>query len=271
MSEIEAWRVNDAPQIERQLASKTRTRLWEQVAETISVELSVKPDGSRLPSEAQLGARFGVSRVTLRQALLHLQARGLVESHPGLGWFVSLANDAHQNLPKTSMVGGTQLFEPSGRLISFTAMAESRGLVPDSIVLDMRISPSTFSEAEALAIAPGASLFRLRRLRRLGFLPIAIDESRVPAELLPNGMATDFSHASLHELFRSEKIILRTSSVEVEAISADSTQSRLLEIEKGFPLLKVRQVFLDTSNRVIDLGEIVYRSDRYRFRTKMYS
>jgi len=43
----------------------------------------------RLPSEAELSRRFGVSRPIVREALGRLQALGLTESHPGSGTFVA--------------------------------------------------------------------------------------------------------------------------------------------------------------------------------------
>ncbi len=45
------------------------------------------PPGRRVASEAELAARFNVSRGTVRSALSQLAARGLVESVPGKGWY----------------------------------------------------------------------------------------------------------------------------------------------------------------------------------------
>ena len=53
--------------------------------------------GGALESEAVLGSRYGVSRVTVRRALEELRAQGLVESRRGAGWFVTAAS-FHQTL-----------------------------------------------------------------------------------------------------------------------------------------------------------------------------
>ena len=53
--------------------------------------------GGALESEAALGARYGVSRVTVRRALEELRAQGLLESRRGAGWFAT-SGTFHQSL-----------------------------------------------------------------------------------------------------------------------------------------------------------------------------
>ena len=45
-------------------------------------------EGGLLPSESELAAAYGVSRVTVRRALAELKRAGLVNSRQGFGWFV---------------------------------------------------------------------------------------------------------------------------------------------------------------------------------------
>ncbi|TFD90300.1 GntR family transcriptional regulator [Cryobacterium psychrotolerans] len=243
--------------------------LWEQVA--IAIETGIRSSGTpgmQLPSEADQRARHGVSRVTLRQALHHLQDKGLVESSPGRGWFIRderayrPPSDARKSEPRP-------LFEPPGKLMSFTEMARSRGLTPDSVVLEQRVRPATFDEAEALAIAPGADVFLLRRLRRLNGLAVALDQNLIPFQVLPGALIQDFTKTSLHAAFHSAGATPVVADAEVEAVVADAEQARLLEAAEGFPLLKVRQNFFDAQGRTIERGVIVYRGDRYRYRTRL--
>ncbi|WP_163509562.1 GntR family transcriptional regulator [Fodinicola acaciae] len=235
---------------------------WEQIAAALAGELRTAPAGSRLPSEAEQCRRFAVSRVTLRQALTELQNRGLVESRAGRGWFVAAPAGAPDRTPVT---------EPPGKLMSFTEMARSKGHVPDSEVLAQELRPATFEEAERLGLVAGTSLFSLRRLRRLNGLPVAVDHSLVPGDLLPDALGTDFSTASLHDAFRAAAAAPAGADLEIEAIVADAEFAGLLGVEEGFPLLKVRQLIRDAGGRPIERGVIVYRADRYRYRASVHS
>ncbi|MFI0420996.1 GntR family transcriptional regulator [Spongiactinospora sp. 9N601] len=241
------------------VSSKSAGPRWEQIAAILADELRAAEAGSRLQSEAAQCRRFAVSRMTLRQALAELQSRGLVEARAGRGWFVAAPG-------RTGAPDGAPIAEPPGKLMSFSEMARSKGHVPDSEVLTQEIRPATFEEAEQLGLVPGADLFSLRRLRRLNGLPVAVDHSLVPGDLLPDALATDFSTASLHDAFRAAGAPPTSADLEIEAIVADTEDATLLDVEEGSPLLKVRQLFLDAERRPIERGVIQYRADRYRYR-----
>ncbi len=235
------------------------TALWRQVADLLAVDIEAGefPIGERLPSESALTARLGISRVTLRQALRALTDRGLIRSVAGKGWYVGSAADS---------LGSRPLYEPPGVLQSFSEMARSRGLSPDSVLLHCVVRPATWEESAELAVAPGAPLVSLRRLRRLDGLPVAIDHSLVPAALLPDVDPTEFVTGSLHEGLRRRGFVPGRAEYEVQAISADPDQARLLEVEPGYPLLAAVELMDDVEGRRIEKGQIIYRGDRYRFR-----
>ncbi|MGN6742754.1 MAG: GntR family transcriptional regulator [Amnibacterium sp.] len=239
-------------------------RLWEQAAARIEAELAEAAAGTRLPSEAEQAARLGVSRVTIRQALLSLQRRGLIESSPGRGWF--LAED-----PAPAPAGGRPLFEPPGRLMGFSAMARTKGSSPDSVVLEQSSRPATFEEADALSIMPGDELLVLRRVRRLNGAPVAVDRSLVPLFLVPDALALDFATGSLQEALTTAGSAPVTADTEVEAMAADAELAALLKVPVDFPLLKIRQAFFDSTGRPVERGLIIYRGDRYRFRSRLHS
>lgn len=235
------------------------TALWRQLAETLAGELDAGrwAVGERLASESALTTRFGVSRVTLRQALTELAARGLIHPRAGKGWYVGSAAEDLAARP---------LQEPPGVLQSYTEMARSRGLTPDSTLLHCAVRPAEWTEATTLAIAPGAPLLSLRRLRRLDGLPVAVDHSLVPAALLPGIDGSEFITGSLFDAFRRRGIRPTRADYEVHALAADAEHARLLELAPGAPLLSAEQVLQDATGRRIEIGQITYRGDRYRFR-----
>lgn len=254
---------NEAVRAARSPQLRVKVNLWEQVADVLEGEFSAAQKGSRTSSEAEYCARFGVSRVTVRQALASLQDKGLIESRAGRGWFI-----VDQESVRVARMRVPTISEPPGKLMSFTNMARSRGSVPDSVVLEQRVHPANLDEAEAFMIMPGAEVLTLRRLRRLDGVPVAIDQSMVPLYLLPEAMGIDFTQTSLHAALGAVDAMPTIAETEVEAVLANANRASLLDVNEGFPLLKIRQAFFDAHGRATERGEIVYRGDRYRYRSR---
>ena len=226
-------------------------RVREQLADEIERER--RAAGSRLPPERAMAEHYGVSRATLRRALDELAQDGVVERVPG-GWAVA-----------SRVVG-----EPPNELMSFSEMAASRGLTPGGRVLARGVRPATMEEADALGLAPGAPLFELERLRSMDAVPILVDRARVPMALASGIDQVDLEGTSLYEVLE-DRYGIRPARARftVEAIAADARRAKLLDLEPGQPLLRCEQQTEDESGRPIELCEMVYRFDRYRFRATL--
>jgi len=68
-----------------------RTIRYQEIAHTLRERVSAEGPGHVLPSESELSAEFGVSRVTVRRALETLRDEGVLDSRQGFGWFVATA------------------------------------------------------------------------------------------------------------------------------------------------------------------------------------
>lgn len=229
---------------------------YQRVQESIAEELARdrRPPGSPLPPERALAEHFGVSRVTLRRALDELEAAGIVSRTPGGGW----------------VVAGSRIGEPPNELMSFSEMAAARGLTPRSRILTEHVRPSTIDEADTLGLAPGAPLFELERLRLMDEVPILVDRTRIPLALAPDIGEVDFEATSLYAALEARYGIRPARArFAVEAIAADERLAALLELEPGGPLLRCEQLTEDEAGRPVEMSEMVYRGDRYRFRATL--
>lgn len=225
-------------------------RVYKDIAKEI--ESGVLEPGDRLPSERWFCEELGVSRTTVRRAIEELVSDGLVQAR-GRGAFVA----------------GDALVEPPNTLMSLSELGRSRGLAATARVLTGVVRGATIDEADAFAIAPGAELFELRRLRMLDGLPISIDNNRVPARLLPGVGDLDFTSASLYDaLDRAGHAPVR-ADYDLEARGADASEAELLDLAPGAPVLFATTVALGDDGRVLDLGRTVYRADRYRFQATL--
>lgn len=213
-----------------------------------------RPPGSALPPERALAEHFGVSRVTLRRALAELERAGVISRAAGKGWAVA----------------GSRIGEPPNELMSFSEMACSRGLSASARVITKRVRPATIDEAETFGLAPGAALFDLERLRLMDDVPILLDRARIPLAWVPGLDDLDFSNRSLYAVLE-ERYGLRPARARftAEAIAAGAREAALLGLERGEPLLRCHQLTEDGTGRFIELSEMLYRGDRYRFRATL--
>jgi GntR family transcriptional regulator len=156
-------------------------------------------------------------------------------------------------------------------LLSFAAMAASRGLTASAQVLRQEVRPATLDEAELLAVAPGSAVFELERLRMLDGMPVSVDVNRVGltrAEAVTEG---DYRVDSLYDtLERRCGRIPTKGDYTIEAISADAATAALLDVPAGAPLLLTVDRTFDQLGEPLCLSRIAYRGDRYRFRATVH-
>lgn len=123
-----------------ELAPATRVYLTDavvgQLAEAI-VERELRP-GDRLPGERDLALRFRVSRIVVREALVRLAQRGLVEVRPGVGTFVARLSEASVTDPlrlylRRHRVAHASLFEVRHALEPAIAAAASRAATDEGL------------------------------------------------------------------------------------------------------------------------------------------
>lgn len=206
-------------------------------------------EGDLLASEEELARSYQVSRMTARQALHGLKARGYAQSQKGRGTFVT-----RPKLEKNIM-----------HLRGFTEDMKQRGMAPSSKLLEQILVPATEELAESLKIAVDSPVMKLRRLRLADDTPMALEESYIPLTPFPQLEKIDFSKHSLYYVLR-ERYGVRVAWADetIEALPATREESELLTIPKRASVLSISRVIITTEQTPIEVACSRYRGDRYR-------
>lgn len=227
----------------------TRALLWRQIAETLSDEIArghVR-QGDKLPTEAELAARFAVNRHTIRHALADLAARGLVHSRRGAGVFVT----------------GQPTVYPLGRRVRFHQAVQAAGQVPSRELtrIDERVAEP--HEAEALALPPGQRVLVVEGTSFADTVPLAAFRSVFPADRFP-GLAADLARTgSVTAALAAQGVPDYTRArTRLTAKAAKPMLALRLRIAEGAPVLRSEAVNVDPAGVPIEYGVTWFAGDR---------
>jgi len=206
-------------------------------------------EGDLLASEEELARVYQVSRMTARQALQGLKARGYALSQKGRGTFVTR--------PK--------LEENIMHLRGFTEDMKQRGMVPSSQLLEQTVVKASEEIAESLKIEPETAVMKLRRLRLADGTPMALEASHIPLRPFPGLERINFAKQSLYYILRENYgVRVAWADETIEALPATREESELLTIPRRASVLSISRVIITTEQIPIEIACSRYRGDRYR-------
>lgn len=210
--------------------------------------------GSRLGSERELAASYGVSRGTLRQVLGLLEQAGLIRRVPGRGGgtFVSHAK-VERDLSEIPSVPG---------------VLARQGYESDTRILATRVTTPADRERRALDLTEGDLVVEIRRIRLASGTPISLDLATFPDARFP-GLLEQSLGGSLYELLRSSYGTRSDETEEqIEVVHATDEEAALLAVVPDAPLLLVRRVTYDADGVPFEYSKDLFRSDRTRIRMR---
>lgn len=232
------------------LRRDSHVALYAQVADLLRHEIAAggHPSSGRLPSEHDLMRRFGVSRVTVRQAIDLLIKEGLVVRKQGKGTYLAGAVVRHglQELRGFYDVMAAQGLEPETRLLKFEPAEPPPGVLA-------RLGPQ------------GGSLMRLQRLYSLDGAPLGLATTWLPAEARRVTWEQAESHPSYAILQRLLGIRIARASIAIRGRLAGRALGRLLQVSPKSAVLVLDRTSYDVEDRPRELTEFVVNSDSYEF------
>lgn len=226
------------------------TPKWESVLLDLQTQtLATLEPHDPLPSERDLMVSYGVSRMTVRQALRELADQGLVYRIQGSGTFVAEPRRVSKSLVLTS----------------FSEDIRSRGMLPGARQVARETVPATPAVANNLGLSVGHMVMRLERIRTADAETMCLERVWVPIGVLgdaaPDGRPID----TLYEVMARAGALPVRADQTIRADIFDDDEARLLQVPRRSPCLRVTRVAQDARGRAVELGHSAYRADRYDF------
>jgi GntR family phosphonate transport system transcriptional regulator len=241
--------MNPAVEIDRPVGPRDGVTLWRQIAAALQADIAsgLHTPGGRLPTEAELSARFGVNRHTVRRALEELSRDGLVRVEQGRGSFVA------EHVLDYAVSARTR----------FSEWIRRHNKEPGGTVLDLRELPAEAAVAAGLGLRPGARVVRLERLGLADDRPVSLSSHHFPAARFPGLLAALRETATVTAgLARVGVDDYRRQVTRVTARMPQGAEAELLRMPRNRPVLVTESTNVDTGGAVVEFGVTRYPSPR---------
>ncbi|MEE8394048.1 MAG: UTRA domain-containing protein [Rhodospirillales bacterium] len=209
------------------------------------IEAGTLAPGTRLPPERALAEEFSITRVTVRQALIRMEAEGLIFREQRRGWFVSP--------PRVH-------YDPTANT-SFTESITEQGRVAGTTVLSKQQVAASKWESTHLGCAVGDPVFIISRLRTVDGRPVLVEQIYVKAERCP-GLLDYPLDQSMTDLMASKfGIIEHRAQINMRPTALSEVPAKALGVAVGTPSLYLSRAILDQFDEVVELDQEFWRHD----------
>ncbi|WP_210497102.1 GntR family transcriptional regulator [Microvirga antarctica] len=206
------------------------------------------PGGAKFPSEPDLGSLHGVSRVTVRRALDHLEQEGLVRRQPGAGTFVA-------NRPETTPF----VADLANALASIGEM----GRTTEVRLLSFAFVSASNAIGQALLMSEGETCQRSVRVRLIDGEPFSYLVTHVPSSIGETYSEEELASTPLLFLLERSGVQAQRAHQTVSATIAAPEVAHALNTDIGSPLISLTRVVFDRDGRGVEHLHALYRPDRY--------
>jgi len=205
--------------------------------------------GTAVPPERRLAEEFGISRMTVRQAMQELVVEGYLTRGQGRGTSVAPPKITHEITMRST-----------------SQAMRDQGATPTSRILTLVEEPASTDVAERLGLAPQTPVVVLERLRYANSDVMALDYSYFEAARFPGLIEHLSTRRGLYETLEAEYGALPVRAEEtIEAAVASPRVAGLLDTDTGAPLLFAQRLGYLADGTAVEWSSTCFRGDRYRF------
>lgn len=212
--------------------------------------------GSRMPTEQELSAQFGVSRITARRVLDELALNKLVERRRRVGTHVIFRS------PVKPFRGSIEQALESLRTFGRSTQVK---------MLEIDTVPAPGLIADALELPEDAIVVRVTRDRWLDGTPIGHFISYVPEALGKHMTRAKLKSTPMLTLIEEAGVEIGAASQTISATLADAAIAASLQVDIGSPILRVSRTVRDGTGRPVQHILAQFRPDRYQIRIDLQS
>lgn len=233
--------------VDKRLPTPAYLQLRDQIADAIG--RGRLPTGHALPSERDLAAGLGLSRMTVRRAFHELEQDELVEPRHGSGTYVR----------------SRRLEQTIDRVTGFTDEARHLGFRPGSRLLEIGSVAAEAEVAEALRCRVGDAVLRIARLRTADDAPLSLQHAYLRSSLAGLTAAELERHGSLYRALELRfGVVPQRARQTIGARLPTRRERLLLDIGAHDPVLALERTTFDPDDAPFEFVRSAYRTDRYR-------
>ena len=221
---------------------------WAQIAQILRKRIAEQGAGVQGLTDHALAREFGVSPLTVRQAVADLVQSGLVTRHRGKGTFV-VAKPVQGSVDHLD--ASVNEWRVQGRDVRIQ-------------ILERQRTAATIPTAAALDVRPGTIVAYLRRLRFADGHPVGIDYRYMLADVDQRLDDADLAHETIWEVLENKLgLVDLQANTTIRAAAASDEEARLLAIAPRSPVLNRGFQLVTAGGRPILVGHSIYHPDRF--------
>ena len=241
-----------------ELNPRSSSPLYQQVMDDIVHDIAsgLYRPGEKIPSEADLGDIYDVSRITVRRAVEELVKQGKLTKRQGKGTFVNEAEE------------GPSSFQNDDIVQSFSVTCEANGVVPGAVLVTRELAPLPDGGAAFFGGACDGRAVRVKRVRTADGRPLMVEDNFFDPERYQFLLESDLDGCSIFRLIeeRCGLVPHNSDSCVLSMERADIELAGLLQVPENEPLFSVRGEYLDQYGNPMFLGIQHVVGKHYSFR-----